>query len=162
MIRVGHGWDVHKLVEGKPLVLGGIEIPSDRGPDAHSDGDAVLHAVIDSLFGAAGAGDIGDHFPDNDPAYKDADSSDLLGRALEIIKAEGAVPANVDVTLVLETPKLGDLKNRMRDNIAGLLGLPPGRVNVKAKTREGMGHVGKGKAVEAFAVAAVEFKTSSE
>ena len=156
MTRVGFGWDMHRLAEGKRLLLGGVEILSRKGADAHSDGDVLLHAIIDALFGAAAAGDIGEHFPDTDPAWEDAAGADLLDAALGIVNEKGFKPSNVDCTILLEEPKLGDTKKEIRRNIARLMGLPDGAVNVKAKTAEGMGPVAKGKAVEAYAVVLVE------
>ena len=155
-MRVGTGRDSHKLAEGRRLVIGGVEIDSPRGAVAHSDGDALIHAVIDAMLGAAGLGDIGDLFPDSDPAYKDADSRDLLRQANALVRENGYRVGNVDATVLLESPKLGPLKQAMRDNIAADLGLEPERVNVKAKSAEGLGEVGRGEAVAAEAVVVVE------
>ncbi len=151
-IRVGIGFDVHRLAEGRRLVLAGVEVPSDVGPLAHSDGDVVLHAVADAVLGAAGLGDLGEHFPDTDPAWKDAAGSDILGRALEMAKGAGWRPASTDVNVLLERPKLGDRKDAMRDRLAELLALDTGAVGLKARTLEGLGPIGAGQAVAAQAV----------
>jgi len=153
---VGIGRDTHRLADGRRLVLGGVPVDSPKGPDAHSDGDVLLHAIIDAMLGAAGLGDIGDHFPDADPAYRDADSRELLRRANALLAERGRRVVHVDATVYLERPKLGPLKPRMRETIAGDLGLAPDGVNVKAKTAEGLGAVGRGEAVAAEAVATVE------
>ena len=155
-MRVGIGQDMHKLAEGRRLVIGGVEVDSPRGAVAHSDGDVLIHAVIDAMLGAAALGDIGDHFPDSDPAYKDADSRGLLKQANELLTEKGYRVGNVDATVLLESPKLGPLKQAMRENIAADLGLEPERVNVKAKSAEGLGEVGRGEAVAAEAVVVVE------
>jgi 2-C-methyl-D-erythritol 2,4-cyclodiphosphate synthase len=151
-IRVGEGWDTHRLVEGRPLVLGGITIPFDKGLLGHSDADALLHALTDSLFGAAGLGDIGRHFPDTDPAFRGADSGRLLQAAVQRVREAGWEPVNVDATIVAQAPKLAPHIGAMRERIAALLGLPADRVNVKAKTAEELGPVGEGLAIETRAV----------
>jgi 2-C-methyl-D-erythritol 2,4-cyclodiphosphate synthase len=155
-IRVGIGFDVHRLVPGRRLVLAGVEVPSEVGPKAHSDGDVVLHAIADACLGAAGLGDLGDHFSDTDPAWKDADSGRLLALALAKVKAAGWRPASTDVNLLLEQPKLGGLKEKMRGRLAELLGLAPDAVGLKARTLEGLGPVGEGQAVAAQAVVVLE------
>ncbi|MFH1732073.1 MAG: 2-C-methyl-D-erythritol 2,4-cyclodiphosphate synthase [Planctomycetota bacterium] len=155
-MRVGIGRDSHKLAEGRRLVIGGVEIDSPRGAVAHSDGDALLHAVIDAMLGAAALGDIGDLFPDTDPQYEDADSRGLLKQANALVQEKGYRVGNVDATVLLESPKLGPMKQAMRENIAADLGLGPERVNVKAKSAEGLGEVGRGEAVAAEAVVVVE------
>ena len=155
-MRVGIGRDSHKLVEGRRLVVGGVEIESDAGAVAHSDGDVLLHAVIDAMLGAAALGDIGDHFPDTDPEYKNADSRGLLRKANALLAANGLRVGNVDATVLLERPKLGALKGQMCENIAADLGLEPDAVNVKAKSAEGLGEIGRGEAVAAEAVVVVE------
>jgi len=151
-IRVGIGFDIHRLAEGRRMVLAGVEVPSEVGPEAHSDGDVVLHAIADACLGAAGLGDLGDHFPDTDPAWKDADSARILGLALAKVKAAGWRPASVDVNMMLERPKLGGLKEKMRGRLAELLGIAPDAVGLKARTLEGLGPIGKGRAVAAQAV----------
>ena len=149
----GIGWDSHRLVAGRPLILGGIEIPHPEGLAGHSDADVLTHAVIDALLGAAGLGDIGRHFPDTDPRYAGADSLGLLRTALAAVGQEGWAVVHVDATVVLERPKLAPHRDAIRDSLAGVLGLAPRRVNVKASTGEGMGFVGRGEGVAALAVA---------
>jgi len=134
------------------LVLAGVEVPSDLGPLAHSDGDVVLHAVADAILGAAGLGDLGEHFPDTDPAWEDAPSSDILGRVVEMAKGAGWTPASVDVNVLLEEPKLARHKAAMRERLAELLAIAPDAVGLKARTLEGLGPVGAGDAVAAQAV----------
>ncbi len=151
-LRIGEGWDTHALVAGRPLVLGGITIAHSHGLLGHSDADALLHAITDALFGAAALGDIGCHFPDSDPAFKGADSSRLLAECARRVRAEGWQIVNLDATIVAQAPKLAPHIPRMVDRIAGLLGLAAGQVNVKAKTAEGMGPVGEGRAIETRAV----------
>ena len=151
-IRVGEGWDVHQLVEGRKLILGGIEIPYDKGLLGHSDADALLHAITDALFGAAGLGDIGRHFPDTDPTFKGADSGVLLAEAAARVRAAGWQIGNVDSTIVAQAPKMAPHIPAMRARIAALLGLPSDAVNVKAKTAEKLGPVGQGLSIEARAV----------
>ena len=150
--RVGIGWDLHRLVPGRRFVLGGVEIPHARGPIGHSDADPLLHALADAVLGAAGLGDLGDHFPPADPKWKDADSRALLGKALEAARAAGFSPVNADCIVVLEEPRLGPFKASLRKSVATCMGLPEADVNVKAKTGEGLGPVGAGEAVEAHAV----------
>ncbi len=151
-IRVGEGWDVHQLVEGRKLILGGVDIPYEKGLLGHSDADALLHAITDALFGAAGLGDIGRHFPDTDPAFKGADSSVLLTEAAARVRAAGWQIANVDSTIVAQAPKMAPHIPAMRVRIADLLALSADQVNVKAKTAEKLGPVGEGKSIEARAV----------
>jgi 2-C-methyl-D-erythritol 2,4-cyclodiphosphate synthase len=155
-IRVGLGFDIHRLVAGRRMVLAGVEVPSPLGPDAHSDGDVVFHAVADAVLGAAGLGDLGEHFPDADPAWKDADSARLLGRATDLARQRGWRVAGADVNVFLERPKLGDLKAAMRQRLAELLGLPPDAAGLKARTLEGLGPIGEGRAVAAQAVVLLE------
>lgn len=154
-LRIGLGWDAHRLVPGRPLILGGVEIPFDRGPVGHSDGDALIHAVIDALLGAAALGDIGTHFPDSDPAYAGISSLELLRRTQALLARRGILVLQVDAVVVLERPKLAPYRARMIDNLARVLSLPPHRISVKAKTAEGMGAVGRGKGIEAQAVALI-------
>jgi 2-C-methyl-D-erythritol 2,4-cyclodiphosphate synthase len=151
-LRVGEGWDVHQLVEGRPLVLGGITVPHTLGLLGHSDADALLHAITDALFGAAALGDIGRHFPDTDAAFKGADSGVLLAECARRVRAAGWQIVNIDSTIIAQAPKLAPHIPAMVARIAGLLGVPADAVNVKAKTAEKLGPVGEGKAIEARAV----------
>jgi 2-C-methyl-D-erythritol 2,4-cyclodiphosphate synthase len=151
-IRVGEGWDVHALVEGRKLILGGVEIPYEKGLQGHSDADALLHAITDALLGAAGLGDIGRHFPDTDATFKGADSSALLAEAAARVRALGWQIGNVDSTIVAQAPKMAPHIPAMRERIAAVLGLAVDQVNVKAKTAEKLGPVGQGLSVEARAV----------
>jgi len=153
--RIGIGYDLHKLVEGRPLILGGVDIPSERGALGHSDADVVCHAVTDAILGAARAGDIGQHYPDTDPRWKDAVSTDLLRDAVAIVRRLGWTVENVDVVIVLERPKLGPHKRQMELRLAETLGVAPDAVSIKAKTNEGFDAVGRGEAVAAHAVALV-------
>jgi len=148
----GIGYDSHRLVSGRKLILGGVEIPSDLGLDGHSDADVLTHAVIDALLGAAGLGDIGEHFPDSDELYRDADSLELLSAVVTRVIAQGLELVNVDATVVMERPKLGPHKEAIRESLAAPLGLAIQRVNVKASTGEGIGFVGRGEGVAALAV----------
>ena len=152
----GIGYDCHRLSAGRRLVIGGVEIPSERGLDGHSDADVLAHAVIDALLGAAGLGDIGEHFPDSEERYRDADSLELLGTVLEMLRGLGLQVVNVDCTVVIERPKLAPHRDDIRARLARALGLAPVRVNVKATTGEGIGFVGRGEGVAALAVAGVE------
>ena len=161
MLRVGQGWDIHRLVEGRPLRLGGVLVPFDRGLLGHSDGDAVVHAVCDALLGAAGQGDIGTHYPDTDPRYCDADSAELLRGVVELLSSHAFTIVNVDVTIIAEQPRLADHIPGMRVRMADLLRLSPDRVNLKAKTMEGLGTVGRGQAIATMAVALVEENSES-
>ncbi len=151
-MRIGEGWDIHALVLGRPLILGGITIPHSHGLLGHSDADALLHAITDALLGAAGLGDIGRHFPDTDPAYKGADSLHLLAEAARRVRAAGWAINNIDATIVAQAPKLAGFIPVMCERISATLGLPAGLVNVKAKTAEKMGPVGAGQAIEARAI----------
>ena len=160
-MRVGIGQDMHKLAEGRRLVVGGVEIDSPRGAVAHSDGDVLIHAIIDAMLGAAGLGDIGDHFPDSDPAYRDADSRGLLKQVNALLVEKGFRVGNIDATVVLQSPKLGPMKQTMRENIAADLKLDAERVNVKAKSGEGLGEIGRGEAVAAEAVVLLKKRKAS-
>ena len=151
-MRMGEGWDIHQLVTGRPLVLGGITIPHSHGLLGHSDADALLHAITDALLGAAALGDIGRHFPDTEAAFHGADSGVLLAEAARRVQAAGWAIANIDSTIVAQAPKLAPHIPAMVARIAGLLGLEAGQVNVKAKTAEKLGPVGEGRAIEARAV----------
>jgi 2-C-methyl-D-erythritol 4-phosphate cytidylyltransferase / 2-C-methyl-D-erythritol 2,4-cyclodiphosphate synthase len=153
--RVGQGWDLHRLVPGRKLLLGGVEVPSPVGEEAHSDGDVLLHAIIDALLGAAALGDIGSHFPSSEERWRDADSRDLARRAAALVREAGWVPGNLDCTIVLEKPRLGPFKDAMRESIAACLGMSPNAVSVKAKTKEGVDAVGEGRAIEAYALVAL-------
>ncbi len=155
-LRIGHGYDVHRLSEGRQLVLGGVEIPWGKGLLGHSDADVLLHAIMDALLGAAGLWDIGHAFPDSDPAYKDISSLILLRRVTEMLTEEGFLPVNVDATVLAQQPRLAPYIPAMREKVAGVLGLPPERVNIKATTEEGLGFTGMGEGMAAHAVALVE------
>jgi 2-C-methyl-D-erythritol 2,4-cyclodiphosphate synthase len=154
-MRVGMGYDVHRLVLERDLIIGGVKIPYEKGLLGHSDADVLLHAIMDSLLGAAALGDIGKHFPDNDPAYKGADSLILLGRVGEILSEEGYVIENIDSTIIAQKPKMAPHIEQMRKNIADTLGLDISRVNVKATTEEGLGFTGTGEGISAQAVALI-------
>ena len=151
--RAGTGYDLHRLVAGRPLILGGVTIPSGRGALGHSDADVVCHAVTDAILGAAGLGDIGRHFPDTDPRWKDAHSIDLLTRVVALVTGEGFVIGNVDVTVILEAPKIRDHVDAMRASVAAALGIDAARVSIKGKTNEGVDAVGRGEAIAAHAIA---------
>ena len=155
MTLVGIGYDSHRLAARRPLVLGGVEIPSELGPDGHSDADVLTHALIDALLGAAGLGDIGQHFPDTDERYRDADSIELLAEVVALIAADGHQIVNVDCTIVIERPKIAPHRQAIRERLAATLGLEPARVNVKASTGEGIGFVGRGEGVAALALASL-------
>ena len=155
-VRIGHGYDVHRLVEGRQLILGGVDIPWERGLLGHSDADVLTHAVMDALLGAAGLGDIGRHFPDTDPAYTGADSLRLLAHVTALLRERGFTVGNVDATVLAQRPKLAPHIPQMRDNLARALGVDPGQVNVKATTEEGLGFTGSGEGMVAHAVALIE------
>ena len=155
-MRIGHGYDVHRLVEGRDLILGGVKIEYPLGLKGHSDADVLLHAVSDALLGAAGLGDIGKHFPDTDPAYKGADSGKLLQIVGEKIAAAGYRVGNIDVTMIAQQPKLKDHIPQMQRNIAACLGIDVGRVNVKATTEEKLGFTGSGEGMACHAVCLLE------
>ena len=150
--RIGEGWDIHALVAGRPLILGGVNVPHTMGLDGHSDADALAHAITDALLGAAALGDIGSHFPDTDPAFEGADSMRLLAEAARRVRAAGFGIGNIDSTVIAQTPRLAPHIPAMRQRLAGVLGLALDKVNVKAKTAERMGPVGEGRAIEARAV----------
>jgi 2-C-methyl-D-erythritol 2,4-cyclodiphosphate synthase len=156
MIRVGIGYDSHRFVEGRPLVLGGVNIPHDRGLDGHSDADAVAHALTDAILGAAAAGDIGQLFPDTDPKWKDADSMELLCMALNLVGRKGYAFAQADLTIISEQPRLGKHLPAMATILAERLGAQPGSVSLKAKSNEGMGFIGRGEGIAVIAVATLE------
>ena len=156
MTPVGIGYDSHRLAAGRRLVLGGMEIPCERGLDGHSDADVLAHAVIDALLGAAGLGDIGEHFPDTDERWRDADSLQLLADVVAKVRATGLEIENVDCTVVIETPKLAPHRQAIRERLADVLGLEVARVNVKASTGEGIGFVGRGEGVAALAIVSLQ------
>lgn len=156
MIRIGTGYDLHRLVPGRPLVIGGVAIPFGKGPDAHSDGDVVAHAVIDGMLGAACLGNIGQMFPDSDPAFKDADSMVLLAKAFDAVKKAGFALVNLDATVVLEAPKLNPHIDSIRRRLAECLAIGEDRISVKAKSNEGVGPEGRGEAISAQAAVLLE------
>ncbi|MEO7137267.1 MAG: 2-C-methyl-D-erythritol 2,4-cyclodiphosphate synthase [Gemmatimonadales bacterium] len=156
MTRVGIGYDSHRFVEGRPLILGGVTIPYARGLAGHSDADAVAHALTDAILGAAAAGDIGQLFPDTDPQWKDADSMELLRSAHDLVRGRGYALAQADLTIISEQPKLGPHLGTMAAALTARLGAPPGSVSLKAKTNEGMGFIGRGEGIAVIAVATLE------
>ena len=155
-MRIGHGYDVHRLVKDRKLILGGVEVPYEMGLLGHSDADVLTHAVMDALLGAAGLGDIGKHFPDHDPAYAGADSLVLLDHVAGLLRARGWRVGNVDSTILAQRPKLAPYIPAMRQRIAAALGIDSGQVSVKATTEEGLGFTGKGLGMAAHAVALLE------
>ena len=155
-MRIGHGYDVHRLVEGRNLILGGVKIDYEKGLLGHSDADVLLHAVSDALLGAAGLGDIGRHFPDTDPKYKGADSLELLREVYRKISEKGFHVGNIDVTMIAQRPKLKDFIPQMQENIAAAVGVTPDRVNVKATTEEKLGFTGTGEGMSCHAVCLLE------
>ena len=155
-VRSGIGWDSHRLAEGRPLILGGVEIPFERGLEGHSDADVLTHAIIDALLGAAGMDDIGRHFPDSDDAYKDADSIELLREVVATLAAHGLSIVHIDATILMERPKIGPYRDAIRERLADALGLERGSVNVKASTGAGMGFVGRLEGAAALSVATLE------
>lgn len=156
MSRVGIGYDCHRLAAGRRLVIGGVEIPAERGLEGHSDADVLTHAAIDALLGAAGLGDIGQHFPDTDERWRDADSIVLLEGVVSMLAEHGLEPAHLDCTVVLEAPRLAPHRDAIQARLAAALGLAAGELNVKATTSEGMGFVGRGEGIAALAVASVQ------
>ena len=154
-MRSGIGFDSHRLETGRKLVLGGVEIDSERGLAGHSDADVLTHAIIDALLGAAGLGDIGQHFPDTDERWKDADSLELLRTVREMLREAGHTPANIDATVACESPQLAPFRDEMRTRLAEAAGLEVGAVNVKFTTGEGMGFVGRGEGIAALAIATI-------
>ncbi len=151
-MRIGHGYDVHRLVEGRKLIIGAVDIPFEKGLLGHSDADVLLHAISDAILGAIGEGDIGKHFPDTDPAYKGADSLILLERVAELSRSHGYRLGNLDATIIAQRPKMAPHISRMRHNIAAALQAEVGQVNVKATTEEGLGFTGTGEGISAHAV----------
>ena len=156
MVRFGMGYDVHQLVEGRKLIIGGVDIPYEKGLKGHSDADVLLHAISDALLGAAALGDIGKHFPDTDPAFKDADSLKLLQRVDELLQGKGYRVGNVDATIVAQKPKMAPYIMTMRENIARVLGAELDQINVKATTEEWLGFTGQGQGISSYAVAGIE------
>lgn len=157
-MRIGNGYDVHRLVEGRKLILGGVDVPYTKGLLGHSDADVLLHALSDAILGAIGEGDIGKHFPDTDPAYKGADSIKLLRHVMDLAAAKGYRIGNVDATIVAQRPKLATFIQQMKSNIAAALSTEEDRVNVKATTTEELGFAGRGEGIASYAVALLEKK----
>ena len=155
-LRIGHGYDVHRLVSGRALILGGVTIPYEKGLLGHSDADVLVHAVMDALLGAAALGDIGQHFPDTDPEYEGASSIELLKKVGKLLQERGYVIENIDATIIAQRPKLAAYRPQMAENIADALGLPVSRVSVKATTEEGLGFTGSGEGMAAHAIALLE------
>jgi len=155
-VRIGQGYDVHRLVEGRKLILGGVEVPFEKGLLGHSDADVLLHAIMDALLGAVALRDIGYHFPDTDEAYKNADSMVLLTRVAELLHQKGYAIVNIDATIVAQKPKLKPYLEQMILNIAGICKLSPGQVNVKATTEEGLCFTGTGEGMKSYAVCLIE------
>ena len=155
-MRIGHGYDVHRLVEGRPLILGGVNIPYEKGLLGHSDADVLLHAVSDALLGAAGLGDIGKHFPDTDPQYKGADSLKLLEVVADRVRQAGFRVSNIDVTMIAQRPKLRPHIETMEGNIAAAVGIDASRINIKATTEEHLGFTGNGEGMSCHAVCLLE------
>jgi 2-C-methyl-D-erythritol 2,4-cyclodiphosphate synthase len=151
--KIGYGYDVHRLVPDRELIIGGVNIPSDKGLLGHSDADVLIHAIMDALFGAAGLGDIGKHFPDSDETYKDADSLQLLRETIKIIREKNLEIGNIDSTIIAEAPKMSPYIEKMCENIAAALEILPENINIKATTEEGLGFTGSGEGIAAQAVA---------
>jgi 2-C-methyl-D-erythritol 2,4-cyclodiphosphate synthase len=156
MTRAGIGYDLHRLAEGRKLILGGIEVPFHKGPVGHSDGDALAHAICDALLGAAGLGDIGAHFPDTDPKWKDVSSLRFLERVRELLAGQRLRIAHMDAVVITENPKLGPHFPAMREALAKSLGISPSAINLKAKTNEGVDAIGRGEAIAAQAIVTLE------
>lgn len=155
-MRIGHGFDAHRLVEGRNLILGGVDVPHSTGALGHSDADVLAHALCDALLGAAALGDLGKHFPDTDDRWKGADSMELLAQCAQLVQREGYYVQNVDATIVVQMPKVAPFIEQMRENVALRLNLPVNQVSVKAKTSEGMGYTGDGSGIAAYAVALLD------
>jgi len=155
-MRIGHGYDVHRMVEGRKLILGGVEIAFLKGLDGHSDADVLLHAVCDALLGSLSLGDIGIHFPDQDPQFKDISSLELLRKVGVMVKEKGFTVSNIDITVIAQEPELSGYISQMSENIARILEIDKGQINIKATTTEGLGFVGKGEGIAAQAVALVK------
>ena len=159
-MRIGHGFDAHRLVEGRALIIGGVRVPFERGALGHSDGDVLAHAVADAILGAAALGDLGSRFPDTDPRWKDADSMELLAQCAGAVRDAGFSIVNVDATIVVDRPKLATFIEAMRENIASRLDVQPNCVGLKAKTSEGMGYTGDGTGLAVYAVALIDSVSS--
>lgn len=155
-VRIGQGWDSHRLAPGRPLILGGVRVPSEFGLEGHSDADVLSHAITDAILGAAALGDIGMHFPDSDPKWKGSDSLVFLRHARELAEARGYRIVNVDSTIILERPRLRDYREAIRNKVAEALGLDPSRISLKFKTAERLGPVGEGRSAESQAIVALE------
>jgi len=155
MFRIGFGYDAHRLVKGRPMIIGGISIPCELGLEGHSDADVLIHALMDAILGALGKGDIGMHFPDNDPAYKGIDSTLLLKKVMELMAREGYKINNADSTIVAQRPKMAPYIQEMREGLSRFLDVSPERVNIKATTTEGMGFCGRGEGIAAYSVVSV-------
>jgi 2-C-methyl-D-erythritol 2,4-cyclodiphosphate synthase len=155
-MRIGQGFDAHRLVSGRTLILGGVSIPYELGLLGHSDADVLAHAIMDALLGGVGSGDIGQHFPDNDPAYKDARSTDLLRKVMQIVTGSGYQVENIDATIIAERPKLAGYIPEMRRNLANIIGIDIGNISIKATTTEGLGFAGRGEGIAAMAVVLLE------
>lgn len=158
-MRVGCGFDVHRLVDGRPLIIGGVTIPFDRGLDGHSDADVLLHAICDALLGAAGLGDIGRHFPDSDPTFKDVASTDLLKKTLSMVRGKGYQIGNVDTVIIAQAPPIAPHSGSMQAEIAKCLGIGADRIGIKATTTEGLGITGRGEAIAAMATVLIDKTT---
>jgi len=154
-VRIGFGYDSHRLAEGRRLIIGGVQIPFEKGLAGHSDADVLCHAITDAIIGALGLGDIGKHFPDSDPQWKDAVSTELLKYILELVRMNGYSVAWVDTTIIAERPKIAPFIDAIRESLSGT-GIPPGNINIKAKTNEGMGFIGRGEGIAAYAVCLLE------
>ena len=157
-MRIGIGYDIHRLVEERKLFLGGIEIPYVKGLISHTDGDVVLHAIADAILGALALGDIGQHFPNSDPGYQNMPSGDILQRVARLLAERNFMIGNIDTAIIAEEPKIHSFKDKMVENIANILGVDRSKINVKATTNEGVGSIGRGDAIAAYAVAILESK----
>jgi 2-C-methyl-D-erythritol 2,4-cyclodiphosphate synthase len=157
-MRIGMGYDVHRLVENRKLIIGGVEIPYEKGLLGHSDADVLLHAIMDALLGAAALGDIGKHFPDHDPAYAGADSLELTRQVGKLLEEQGYQVGNIDATIIVQKPKMAPYREQMRQNIAAALGISLDQISIKATTEEGLGFTGTGEGISAQAVALIEKK----
>jgi 2-C-methyl-D-erythritol 2,4-cyclodiphosphate synthase len=152
MFRIGFGYDAHRLIKGRPLIIGGVSVPYELGLEGHSDADVLIHSLMDAILGALGKGDIGMHFPDSDPAYKGIDSTLLLKKVMELVSNEGYIINNTDNTIVAQRPKLAPHIQNMRDRLTRFLEVPADRINIKATTTEGMGFCGRGEGIAAYSV----------
>jgi len=161
-MRIGTGYDSHRFAEDRPLILGGVTIPDHPGLTGHSDGDAIAHAVIDAILGAAAAGNVSSHFPPSDDAWKDADSMELLRKTVDVLEARDYQVVNVDVTVICESPKIGPHTRAMRERLGEILRIGPGGVSVKGKTNETMGWIGRGEGIAVHAVALIDSRVSSQ